>query len=183
MRTVKIEPAHWPYVVGCLADTHVPRRARHLPGELYELLQGVDLILHAGDLVSEDVLADLEPLAPVEAVAGNMDPTPLPVRLGRAALLAVGLWRVGLVHGDRGEEPTTPLRALGAFRGFDPDVVVFGHSHQPTVEMREGVLLLNPGSPTDHRLSPWPSYGLLTLPGPGRKDLPRAEIRPLAGAG
>ncbi len=179
MRHVRIETIRWPFVIGCLSDTHVPRRARHLPSEVYEALEGVDLILHAGDLVSEDVLADLEPLARVEAVAGNMDPAPLPTRLGRAVLVEIGPWRVGLVHGDRGEASNTPERAREAFNEAEADAVVFGHSHQPLVEVRDGVLLLNPGSPTDCHFAPYPTYGLLTLPGPGKDQPPHGEVRRL----
>lgn len=194
MRHTRIQPAAWPFVVACVSDTHVPRRARSLPPELLRELAAVgpSLILHAGDLVVEEVLADLGAVARVEAVAGNMDPFPLAGRLPRAAFFTIGPWRIGLVHGDRGAEPTTPERALRTFapaghpgpQGGSPeppgvDVVVFGHSHRPLRESREGVLLLNPGSPTDPSFAPWPSFGLLTLPGPdkgGKGALPPAEI-------
>lgn len=174
--------------MGCVSDTHVPRRARRLPDELLQGLEGVDLILHAGDLVTEEVLADLATLAPVEAVAGNMDPFSIVARLGRAALVDIGSWRIGLVHGDRGEGASAPERALAAFEGTDLDLIVFGHSHKPEVvdgETTAGgrpVLLVNPGSPTDWRLEPGPSYGLVWLPRPG-DGRPRAEIRWLGHAG
>ncbi len=184
MKKVRIDPSRWPFIIGCVSDTHIPRRVRALPGELYAALEGVDLILHAGDLVREDVLADLEPLARVVAVAGNMDMEPLPARLGRAALIEVGPWRIGLVHGDRGTAGTTPARALEVFAGSAVDAVVFGHSHQPLVETRDGVLLLNPGSPTDHRAEPWPTYGRLVLPRPGGEGArPRGDILRLGSGG
>ncbi len=172
-------PERWPFTVGCVSDTHIPQRARHLPGELFEALEGADLIVHAGDLVTSDVLAELEPLARVEAVAGNMDPESLPAGLGRTALIEIGPWRIGLVHGDRGPGSTTPERALATFEGLGVDVIVFGHTHRPLVEIREGILLVNPGSPTDCRAAPWPSFGLLTLPGPVKSRPPAGDVRRL----
>jgi len=164
--------------VGCVSDTHVPGRARALPEELLERLGEVDLILHAGDITVGRVLDDLRALAPVLAVAGNVDPPDVGGELERAVVAKIGPWTVGLTHGDLGRGGTTVERALGMFTGAD--VVVFGHSHQPLCESRDGVLLLNPGSPTDPRWAPWPSYGLLYLPGrAGGGAVPRAEVRRL----
>ena len=61
-------------LIGVVSDTHIPARAPFLPSSLFGLLDGVDLILHAGDIEEESVLDELRALAPVEAVAGNMDP-------------------------------------------------------------------------------------------------------------
>jgi putative phosphoesterase len=189
MRQVKIEAARWPFMIGCVSDTHIPGRARHLPERLLGGLAGAALILHAGDIVSPGVLAELGVIAPVLAVAGNMDPHDLAHRLGRSAWMEIGPWRVGIVHGDEGAGGTTPERALRAFGGSGPaaaldalerpgrpDVVVFGHSHRPLCEVRDGVLLLNPGSPTDHRFAPRPSLGLLTLYDPAEGRPPHGEI-------
>lgn len=171
----------FPFVVGCVSDTHIPVRTRALPAGLLRELGGVDLILHAGDLVSLGVLQDLGRLAPVLAVAGNMDPEGVSERLPEALLVEAGGWRLGLTHGAAGDAPTTPERALEAFTAGassgPPDVVVFGHSHQPLCERRGPVLLLNPGSPTDRRFASRLSCGILTLPGPGAGREPRGEIR------
>lgn len=181
---VVVTVSSWPCLVGCVSDTHVPSRARALPPALAGLLNGVDLILHAGDLTDEAVLAELQLMAPVYAVAGNVDPPALAQRLPSALLVEVGPpaggpgWRVGLIHGDTGVGSRTPQRARSAFR--DPDVVVFGHSHQPLCAEQDGVLLLNPGSPTDHRFAPWPSCAVLVLPDPAEPGArPRGEIRRL----
>ncbi len=152
----------WPEVrrIGVVSDTHWPRRARQYRPALLQGLEGVDLILHAGDLT---ILAALEPLreiAPVVAVCGNVDEMEVRAALPAQRIVRVGRYRIGLTHGHLGTARTTPERAL---RSFEPglDAVVFGHSHAPLHELRDGVLLLNPGSPTDRRHEPRFSYGLL----------------------
>ncbi len=146
--------------IGVVSDTHIPMRARFLPPALLEGLQGVDLILHAGDLVDEAVLWELMAIAPVEAVGGNVDPPELRNRLGRFKLLNLGGFNVGLFHGD-GAGGSTPLRALSFFS--DAHCVVFGHSHRAYNERHGQVLLFNPGSPTDKRGASQPSYGILEI--------------------
>lgn len=148
--------------IGVLSDTHIPNRARGLPREIFEVFQDVNLILHAGDLVQEEVLLDLLSLAPVEAVAGNMDPLDLERRLGEKKLLDLAGVRVGLIHGY-GAKGKTMERAYQAFAGEEPRAVVFGHSHQPCNTLYRGVLMFNPGSPTDKRWEKYPSCGLLTI--------------------
>ncbi len=176
MREERFDPPDWPVTVGCVSDTHIPGRARSLPRALLDGLAGADLILHAGDLVSADVLLELEALAPTVAVAGNVDPPELAERLGPAVVVGVGGWRVALVHGHLGRGANTPERALASVRRARPHVLVFGHSHRPLCGFKDGVLLLNPGSPTDPRLAPWPSYGLLVLPRPGPGARPHGEV-------
>ncbi|ATW28295.1 metallophosphoesterase family protein [Candidatus Formimonas warabiya] len=146
--------------IGVISDTHMPRRGKSLPPVLWEVFQEVDLILHAGDVVEAGVLLDLETIAPVEAVAGNMDSGELAFRLPRKKILHVGGKRIGLVHGD-GSSSTTLGRAILAFAQDQPDCIVFGHSHQPFNQVMNGVLMFNPGSCTDPRREPRPSCGLL----------------------
>ncbi len=152
--------------IGVVSDTHIPTRGRHLPEALWRVLEGVELILHAGDLVEESVLAELAALAPVHAVAGNMDPRPLLNRLGEKLLLRAGSVRIGLVH-SHGSGGRTWERARAAFAREDPfpDVIVFGHSHQPFNETVAGTLLFNPGSAVDPRWMGRPSCGRLHLSG------------------
>ena len=152
--------------IGVLSDTHIPARARCLPPDLFNRLQGVDLILHAGDLVDESVLLELETVAPVEAVAGNMDPPHLHERLGRRKLLQCGALQIGLIHGD-GWGRSTRQRAEEAFAGISPAAIVFGHSHQPLCRCSGETLLFNPGSCVDPRQARRPSYGLLHLSASG----------------
>lgn len=148
--------------IGVLSDSHVPLRARCLPTELLTRLQGVDLILHAGDLVDESVLLKLHSVAPVEAVAGNMDPPHLHEQLKRRKLLQSGGLKIGLIHGD-GMRMAARQRAEEAFRDVQPQVIVFGHSHQPRCTYSGDTLLFNPGSCVDPRWAGGPSYGILHL--------------------
>ena len=156
--------------LGIVSDTHMPQRAKHLPAALVDGLRGVDLILHAGDLTQLFVLAELSQLAPVVAVAGNVDPPELHEHLGRRKLIPAGRFTIGLVHGDN-PRGNALAGALHAFEDEEVDCIVFGHSHQAYCEWHGDLLLLNPGSPTDKRWSPKPSYGILHV-----DDTLRGEI-------
>lgn len=150
--------------IGVVSDTHVPARARNLPPGLIKILSGASLILHAGDLVEERIIHELEALAPVEAVAGNMDPYTLRRKLGIIKVVSLEKVKIGLVHGEyRNQE-----LAEGTFREFlDAGVqaVVFGHSHQPCFKKKEGIYLINPGSPVDPRRGSLPSCAKVWIEG------------------
>lgn len=145
-----------------LADTHIPSQARRFPSAVIDALARADLVLHAGDMIKEWVLQELERYAPVVAVAGNNDDEELWARLPRQTVVPAGPFRIGLVHGD-GARGTTLSRAAAAFVGERVDCVVFGHSHQPLCVSQGGVLYLNPGSPTDKRREPHYSFAWLRL--------------------
>lgn len=149
-------------LIGVLADTHVPRRSRSLPAIVRQTLQGVDLIVHAGDINQPEVLDDLSRLAPVKAVLGNTDPYELYTILPKKEVLQLGRYKLGLVHGD-GIAGRTIDRAAQAFQGEKTDIIVFGHSHQPYCAFHGDILFFNPGSPTDKRATPYHSLGLLRL--------------------
>jgi len=148
--------------IGLLSDTHIPKRAKHLPRAVVEAFAGVDLILHAGDWQTLDVYEALQEIAPVEGVAGNVDGDELVQKFGKVKRFVWHGVRVGLVHGD-GEGKTTEKRALAAFADDPVDLIVFGHSHIPLVRTVGDTTLFNPGSPTDKRRQPAFSCGLLTI--------------------
>lgn len=166
--------------VGVIADTHVPDRLNALPPSLFELLSGVDLLLHAGDLSRPGVLDELGRLAPVLAVQGNRDifyKTNRILPLHR--IVEIGSIRIGLTHGHGGLAEYIKEKFLflttGAYRYsryeklvrrlFDGvQVIVFGHTHLPICKPVEGVLLFNPGSVgPDYKLRIGASVGLLTV--------------------
>lgn len=155
-------------IVGVISDTHIPEKAKGLPAALVERMRGVDLILHAGDLTTAETLAYLRTLAPVYAVYGNVDTLEMKTLLPRSREIRVGDFRIGLIHGD-GVSYTTIERARRAFDHVD--CVVFGHSHSPTIQTVRSVLMVNPGSPTDRRREPHPSFAVLTV-----EDTIEAEI-------
>ncbi|WP_010269292.1 metallophosphoesterase family protein [Paenibacillus senegalensis] len=148
--------------LGIVSDTHMPRSAKTLPKALVEGFQDVDRILHAGDWQSMWVYEELSLLAPVEGVAGNTDGWDIADRFGQRKILTLNGWTIGLIHGD-GIGKTTEMRAYDAFQGDGVDLIIFGHSHIPLKVEHGGVLLFNPGSPTDKRRQPQYSFGLITL--------------------
>jgi putative phosphoesterase len=158
-------------LVGIISDTHVPKVGEELPTEVLERLRGVDLILHAGDLVSLDVVSRLEEIAPVRAVQGNMDYPEVRGLYPEKEVMTLEGLRLGLTHGS-GAPVGIERRVLALFRDMDLDVVVFGHTHKALVDKRGGVLLLNPGSPNDSRFHPHKSLILLHI----ENGMPRPEL-------
>lgn len=153
-------------ILGVVSDTHFPRFGRVLPHALERGLRdaGVARILHLGDMTDLLAVALFETIAPFDAVAGNNDGAEIRERFGRRKIVRIEDVRIGMVHGD-GKRGTTQQRALDAFAGDDVDVILFGHSHRPVVTRSGGVLVANPGSPTDKRFNPRYSYAILTVDG------------------
>lgn len=147
-------------IIGVLSDTHIPTRSRQIPEIVIETFKDVDMIIHAGDLVQEEVLYSLEELAKVEAVAGNMDPPFLAQLLGRKKTFTIEGFQFGLFHGIGGIEEAKRA-AMGMF--LDCDCVIFGHTHSPCNIRAENRLIFNPGSPTDRRFEKRCSFGLLRI--------------------
>jgi putative phosphoesterase len=144
-----------------LADTHIrPGRARRLPDALYAELERVDVVLHAGDVVTQHLLDELSGFAPVHAVLGNNDGELVGV-LPEVCTLELEGVTVAMVH----ETGATKGRADRVRRRFpDATVVVFGHSHMPLDEEGvDGQRLFNPGSPTERRRAPARTYGRLDI--------------------
>jgi len=152
-----------PRRIGVISDTHMFSRGKALPKALAEGLAGVDLLLHAGDFTDPAVIPLLEAIAPIEAVAGNNDGADIINRFGYRKIVEVSGFRIGLVHGHQGPGRSTEWKAFHSFRDEEVDAVVFGHSHQPHYEIIDGILLFNPGSPTDKRFQPKYSYGIIEL--------------------
>jgi putative phosphoesterase len=121
------------YRLGLIADTH-----GYLPSDALEVFRAVDLILHAGDIGSAQILRSLEQAAPVVAVRGNMDGGPWTTGLPETQSVQAGSLIVHLVH---------DLLGFHIESGQDARVaVVNGHTHRPLVEKKNGVLFVNPGS-------------------------------------
>lgn len=145
-----------------LADTHIRRgSSRRLPGAVYEALHRADLVLHAGDIVTGDVLEELTGFAPTVAVLGNND-AELVGQLPEDRLLTVEGLRIALVH-DSGARKGREARLRRRFP--TADLVVFGHSHMPLdTPGLAGQRLFNPGSPTEKRTAtPHLGFGRLRI--------------------
>ena len=145
--------------VGVISDTHLPTMGTSLPEGVIRAFQGVDLILHAGDVTDAAVLDELRALAPIEAVAGNMD-DPATLGLSYKKVLSLGKFRVGLIHGKYRIDVQRDLirNEFGAV-----DLIVYGHSHTPFWGKVGDTLFLNPGSPTDNRHAPYHSVAILEI--------------------
>lgn len=140
-----------------LADTHVPKQARDLPGEVWAAVDAADVVLHAGDWVEVSLLDALAARAArLVGVYGNNDGPALRARLPEVARVELAGVRFAVVH-ETGA--STGREARCAARYPDTDVLVFGHSHIPWDTVAPGGLrLLNPGSPTDRRRQPDATY-------------------------
>jgi putative phosphoesterase len=147
--------------VAVVSDTHAPRFWKGLPPAVAEQLDGVDVILHAGDVCVPSVLDELAAFAPVHVVAGNND-GPDVVAWGAPETLELVLdgVRVAMIH-DSGAKDGRARRMRRRFP--DADLVVFGHSHIPWDTEDDGQRLFNPGSPTDKRRQPRGTMGRLVV--------------------
>lgn len=143
--------------IGVISDTHLPH-FKELPVSIWEHFAGVELIIHAGDLSILSVISELETIAPVVAVQGNIEEAEVVRKLPIKSEIVVGHCRIGIVHILR----EAHHRERVARQEFPhARCVVFGHSHIPWNEDRDGQLLFNPGSATDRRRQPRCSVGLL----------------------
>ncbi len=147
--------------VAVLSDTHAPRFWKACPPAVAANLAGVDVILHAGDVCTPDVLDELSAWAPVHAVRGNNDgPDVAAWGAPDIAHLDLGGVAVAMIH-DSGAAAGRAVRLRRMFP--DAALVVFGHSHIPLNEVHDGQRMFNPGSPTDRRRQPQGTMGLVTI--------------------
>lgn len=138
-------------LIGLISDTHIPDRMRELPEKVFEAFKDVEMILHAGDVTSQEIIEKLEEIAPVTAIQGNTDRI-VGLNLPKTAVVEAEELKIGVIHGEvYPRADTQQLHYLA--KQLDVDILVSGHSHQPKVEKVEDVLLINPGSPTVPRLA------------------------------
>lgn len=138
-------------LIGLISDTHIPDRMKELPEKVFEAFKDVEMILHAGDVTSQEVIEKLEEIAPVTAIQGNTDRI-VGLDLPKTAVVEAEELKIGVIHGE--VYPRADTQQLHYFaKQLDVDILVSGHSHQPKVEKVEDVLLINPGSPTVPRLA------------------------------
>lgn len=140
-------------LVGLISDTHGLLRP-----EVFPALEGVEMILHAGDVGGQDVLDELGAVAPVHAVFGNTDSPGDPSLRARLALDIDGL-SIHVSHGHEVGSPT-PEKLLARYTA---DILVFGHTHKPLVERSGGRIVVNPGAAGPRRFSLQPSVARLSV--------------------
>jgi putative phosphoesterase len=164
-----------------MADTHLPKRARDLPAELWTAVEAADVVVHAGDWVDESLLDTLQQRsARLIGVHGNNDGPGLRARLPEVARLELGGLRVAVVH-ETG--PSGGRERRCADRYPDRDLLIFGHSHIPWDSTAPtGLRLLNPGSPTDRRRQPYATYLTARIDDGRLDEVVLHPVRPLSTA-
>ncbi len=141
--------------IGLISDTHVPWVTKKVPDEVLKAFQGVDLILHAGDIYSHSVLDDLENIAPVLAALGDDDYPGPDKRVCEKHVLNVEGSVLWLLH----EGPCVPVplkwfpmwikNRLSANEPYvKPNIIIAGHEHRPVIDKSDGIIHINPGSAT-----------------------------------
>jgi uncharacterized protein len=143
-------PDHPALQIGVISDTHGLLRP-----EAFAALAGSEAIIHAGDVGDPEILTELERIAPVTAVRGNIDTAPWAKGLPQTNVLGIGGVSIYVLH-NVNELDLDPAAA-----GFA--AVIFGHSHRPVIEQRKGVIFFNPGSAGPRRFSLPISVGKLVL--------------------
>jgi putative phosphoesterase len=146
--------------IGLISDTHIPEACEHLPDAVFEVFNGVDLVMHAGDVYVNTVLDELAKIAPVIAAVGNGDEGldghrfKLDIedhRVQTAHVVEIEGLRIGLAHALPTPDETSTevfLRAMRAHFGGSVDVLVIGHSHIEGIARFGDTLVVNPGSAT-----------------------------------
>jgi len=143
--------------IGVLSDTHLHRSERDLRLLFDRYLVDVDLILHAGDYVSSDIIVFLS-RKPFHGVRGNMDSLEVKMSLPEKKVIELEGYRIGLIHGW-GSPEGLENRIMDEFR--DVDAIVYGHSHKPANHVSEGVLFFNPGTVTGFSPKGIHTFGIL----------------------
>jgi uncharacterized protein len=152
-------------LVAVISDTHMPRGGRRLPDAFVERIRAADLLLHAGDFMTVEVLRELERIGPpLVGVHGNVDTAELRRLLPAERIVRAEGVRIAMVH-DAGASAGRLERLRRRF-GDSADAVVFGHSHLPLHERAaDGFQIFNPGSPTERRRAPAHTMGLAQVEG------------------
>jgi hypothetical protein len=151
-------------LVGIISDTHIPSRTKSLPKEIFEVFKDVDLIIHSGDIENLETIKELEKIAKVITVEGNMDQNETKEKLPEGILLKIYGWKIGVIHSPfpfwlgshfNFIQEKTAQRLIEK-EGFD--ILIFGHTHRPFLEelnfkgkdaeRPKNILLINPGSAT-----------------------------------
>jgi len=148
--------------IGVLSDTHT-HSLEDIPRKVIDSLSSADMIIHAGDFTTVEVLNGLKRLGKVKAVQGNMDSAELKSILPAKEVLEIGDKRIGITHGSGGPWGIEQ-RVMGIFDQDRVDVIVYGHSHKSQNKVIDGILFFNPGKAEN-------SFGILTIEEDARGEI------------
>lgn len=156
--------------IGLISDTHIPTRAREIPRKVFNVFSKADIIIHAGDLVRTNVLKELEKVAPVVAVHGNMDFSEVKEKLPRMNSVEIAGKKIGVIH-NVGIFRTEIMEKIAKENYFD--ILVFGHTHRQFFMEKEGRIFVNPGSATN------PMPPLLVKPSVALLKISKEKVEPI----
>lgn len=145
-----------------LSDTHIPQRAKELPFIILKEIEKSDLIIHAGDFTTIETVKFLENLNRFYGVAGNMDEKEVWEYLPEKRIIEIEGKRIGLIHGF-GSPIGIEKKIIKRFEGEKTDLIVFGHTHRAVIKNYRGILLLNPGSPTERIFSLRKTFAIIEI--------------------
>jgi putative phosphoesterase len=149
--------------IGVISDTHLKRPVESLYAIARKYFNNVDLIVHAGDMVTLDVLDCLAELGKeIQAVCGNMDPPEIQRSYPVSRTITIEECSIGIIHGW-GSPNGIRHRIRASFDNVD--AIIYGHTHQAFSAMEAGIFFFNPGSPTDSRFTTSNSIGIIIIDG------------------
>lgn len=148
--------------IAIISDTHAKKRNDKLFRLIDTLFIEADMIIHAGDYISSDVVSKLREHKNFVGVWGNNDKGSIRDLLKEKVILSIEGYKIGLYHGH-GNSKNTLQTAYDKFIDDKVDIIIFGHTHQPLILTKNKIIMINPGSPSYKRREPWYSYVVLEL--------------------
>ncbi|MFX1283556.1 MAG: metallophosphoesterase family protein [Promethearchaeota archaeon] len=154
-------------VLGLISDTHIPSRGKMLPNSVIKAFKekNVELIIHAGDFEDLSVATTLEEIAPLKAVQGNMCHSSVKKNYPKKIFVSVENLVIGVTHGS-GSPTGYHKRVISEFKNDpQPNIIISGHTHQPYAKIKDNILLINPGTPTDRYFASRNTIAILEIDG------------------
>lgn len=148
--------------IGIISDTHIKKDIDKFISSIDIHFKEVDLLIHAGDYINKRVLEGLKRYKNFVGVWGNVDDAETKELINEREIIHIEGYKIGIFHGH-GDKSTTLDRAYNEFKEDQVDIIMFGHSHQPLVKTKNGVLMINPGSINNKRRERWFSFAILEL--------------------
>lgn len=149
-------------ILAIISDTHIRTHTSKFESMLKENFSNVDMIIHAGDYTSNNIIDILKNTSKFLGVYGNNDNSNLRSILSEKEIITLEGFKIGLYHGH-GSKKQTLDNVYDVFKNDKLDIIIYGHSHKPTIFTKGKTLFLNPGSCTSKRKEPWYSYIILEI--------------------
>lgn len=149
--------------IAIISDTHIHKHPGKIVDIINNYMRGVDMIIHAGDYTDIGVVNILKKYNNFIGVWGNNDNQPIRAILKEKEIVTVEGYNIGICHGHNGSGRNTMEVAYNTFKNDKVDIIVFGHSHQPSIVTKNKTLMLNPGSLTYRHKERWHSYIILEI--------------------